>query len=103
MAWTKYLALSKKKILWIIILLVLLSVPGFIPAVTDPMSCVSRSCNINIGLPLHYLTIEWGAGIINSQDFNIFSLLIDAMIFYMVISILFYLFRRRENVPNSNS
>jgi len=99
MKWKKFLMLDGKKVLSIIILLVLLSVPGFIPPLTNPMLCIS-GCVLNIGLPLVYFNLEMGET--TGMDFNFFNLAIDIMIFYLITSILFYLFRREENVPDSN-
>lgn len=96
-------SLNAKKILLIIILFVLGTLPGMIPPLTDPMSCVRTACDVFIGLPLIYLTTKISRGNLTNINFNFFNLAIDIIIFYLIIAILFYLFRRRENVPNSDS
>jgi len=94
---------NAKKLLVLLILFVLATLPGIIPAVTDPMMCVRTSCNLFIGLPVYYVVVTVSQGSPTNINFNFFNLAIDIIIFYLIISILFYLFRRRENVPNSNS
>ncbi len=95
--------LDAKKILSIIILLALTSVPGFLPALTDPMSCVRISCNLFIGMPLYYIMIQTGGTSGFVTTFNFIGLIIDIISFYLIIAILFYLFRRKQNVSNSNT
>lgn len=96
-------SLNAKKLLVIVILFVLGTLPGMIPPLTDPMGCVRIACDVFIGLPLIYLTAKISQGILTNISFNFFNVAIDIIIFYLITAILFYLFRRRENVPNSDT
>jgi len=90
-----------RKILGVIILLFLFSFIGFfLQYVSNPTSYVTGQYSILIGLPLVYLSIG-GKGI---ENFNIFNLVADVIIFYLITCIFAIAFKRRkQNVPNSNS
>jgi hypothetical protein len=99
------------KILGVIILLTLMSfVKGILPYMSNPLMALDRG--ISFGFPMDFLTIQGTT--INSP--NIPSLLIDAVIFYIVVCILSFAFggkkkqeqkveqgRIEQNVPNSYS
>jgi hypothetical protein len=97
----EYFKLTTRKILGIIILLFLFSFLGFfLQYISNPTSYVTNPSPIPIGLPLVYVSI--GSRI---ENFNIFNLIIDIIIFYLITCFFAIAFRRRkkENVPTSNS
>ena len=113
------LKLDIKKILTILILFVLGSVPGFIPPLTDPGKCINTGCIVTIGLPFPYVVMEWGLTSPSVPIFTLLNLVLDIIAFYLITCILFYPFRKKEekpqqeqvqetyrseqNVPNDNS
>ena len=103
MNWKEFFGLDAKKILVIISLLALTSVPGFLPALTDPQSCYSVSCTLYIGMPAAYLNIKMGGTGGFTPIFTFTGLAINIITFYLITGILFYLFRRKKNVPDINS
>jgi hypothetical protein len=66
--------------------------------ISNPTSYITNP--IGIGLPLVYVSI--GSKI---ENFNIFNLIIDIIIFYLVVCLFAIAFKggKKENVPNSNS
>ena len=98
----EYFKLTSRKILGIIILLFLFSFIGFFfQYISNPASYVTGQYAISIGFPLIYITI---GGKETTNNFNIFNLIIDIIIFYLITCVLSIIFKRRkENVPNSNS
>jgi len=95
-----YFKPTTRKILGTIILLFFISFIGLWPAATNPMACIAGKCNMFIGLPLIFFSINEKGETYS----NFINLIIDMIIFYLIICVLSIAFKRRkENVPNSNS
>ena len=98
----EYFKPTSRKILGIIILLFLFSFLGFFfQYISNPTSYVTGQFAISIGWPLIYFSIN-EKGVTN--NFNIFNLLIDIIIFYLITVLFAMAFKGgKKNVPNSNS
>jgi hypothetical protein len=98
----EYFKLTGKKILGIIILLFLFSfISFFLQYISNPTTYVLGQYTISIGLPLDYASLG-GKGI---ENFKIFNLIIDIIIFYFIVCLFSIAFKggKKQNVPNSNS
>jgi len=99
----EYFKLTGKKILGVIILLFLFSfISFFMQYISNPTNYVTGQNTIPIGLPLFFISIGGKEG---TSNFNMFSLIIDIIIFYLVVCLFAIAFKggKKENVPNSNS
>jgi hypothetical protein len=114
----EYFKPTTTKILGVIILMVIFSLFGVIPYMSDPLKFLTGEAKILFGFPLVYATLT--GAVINNV--NILNMLIDIIIFYFAICFLSIIFRskkkeesaipqvnqsqegrKEENVPNSNS
>jgi len=86
---------TARKILTLVILLALVLFINFIPFLTNPLLCTSN-CVIIFGGPLlPFLTLN----IRESQIYpalNIIGLIIDLIIIYLILCVLFYIFKKKK-------
>ena len=95
---------SAGKILGILIIFAIFATYAFVPNLTNPQACMT-SCDIEVGFPLKFFFYTFGSATQSNMNYNIFSFIIDFVIFYFALCLLSLILNlgRRKNVPNSDS
>ena len=95
---------SSWKILALIVFFALIATYGFVPPLISSEVCVTN-CYIEIGYPFKFFFYTWGTGTPSSMDFNIFTFIIDIIVFYLALCLISLILKigRKKDVPNSYS